>query len=242
MFQIPRDRWSTKVIMTLTFVFSLLLIVLSFLYNKDYSDFKNIQISVACSILASNIIMFFTAEYMQRTKRRVEIIDRWGIEAIYNTRADMNDSANRSLSICSDEIEIIAFGLKSFRETKTEEIKRLLNKGVSIKILTMNPESKFISDVDHRENKLEGSTADEIHRLNEWVYLLRNDSKRNNIEIRYYNCLPLDFYYKIDSRVYVGPYLEGISSQQTISYEFSGGQGCIYWSRYFKKIWSDLND
>lgn len=65
-----RERWNTKTIIIISLLVSIVLIVISFFYPNDYNDWKNIQISVACSILASNIIMFLTSEYMLRSKRR----------------------------------------------------------------------------------------------------------------------------------------------------------------------------
>ncbi|GLP97127.1 hypothetical protein [Paraferrimonas sedimenticola] len=234
-----RERWSTKTITTITLLVSVALIATSLLYTDEYSDWKNIQISVACSILASNIIMFLTSEYMLRSQRRAEIIDRWGVEAIYRTRAEMNTSTNISLSKAKETVEIVAFGLKSFREAKSEEIETLLSKGVKIKILTMNPDSKILSFVDKRENLIAGATKNSIEGLAAWVEDLKNKSKSGDIEIRFYDALPLDFYFKVDDRIYVGPYLKGLSSQQTISYEFSQGEGYSYWSKYFSKLWEN---
>lgn len=234
-----RERWNTKTIITISLLVSIVLIIVSFFYPSNYNDWKNIQISVACSILASNIIMFLTSEYMLRSQRRAEIIDRWGVESIYKTRAEMNASTNASLLQCKKNIEIIAFGLKSFRETKAVEIKSLLDKGVSVKILTLNPASKILNLVDQRENLVEGSTTKSIQDLSDWVLSLKASSGKNNIEIRYYDSIPLDFYFKVDDRIYVGPYLKGVSSQQTISYEFSLGEGYIYWSNYFSKVWDE---
>lgn len=232
-----RERWNTKTIMIITLLFSITLIATSFIYTIEYSDWKNIQISVACSILASNIIMFFTSEFMLRSRRRTEIIDRWGVEALYKTRAEMNLSTNDSLSKCKEDIEIIAFGLKSFREAKSDEIERLLDKGVNVKILTMSPESEMMKYVDDRESLVSGATKKSIEDLISWVEAIKDNPKRKNIEIRFYDSLPLDFYFKVDDRIYIGPYLKGLSSQQTISYEFSSGEGYRYWSRYFQKLW-----
>lgn len=234
-----RERWNTKTITTITSFVSVILIVTSLIYTQDYNDWKNIQISVGCSILASNIIMFLTSEYMLRSQRRAEIIDRWGVEAIYKTRAEMNNSSNISLSKCKEDIEIVAFGLKSFRETQSDEIERLLAKGVSLKIITANPESKFLEFVDLREDVLPGATKKSIEGLINWVSTLKDKHQLYKVEIRFYDSLPLDFYFKVDDRVYVGPYLKGVSSQQTISYEFTVGEGYNYWTKYFSKLWED---
>ena len=51
--------------------------------------------------------------------------------------------------------------------------------------------------------------------------------------------MPLDFYCKIDDNLYVGPYLYGKESQQTISYRFSpNGKGFKYYSNYFETLWN----
>jgi len=234
-----RERWNTKTIITISFLVSIALILISLFYPIDYNDWKNIQISVACSILASNIIMFLTSEYMLRSQRRAEIIDRWGVESIYRTRAEMNISANKSLSQCKKNIEIIAFGLKSFRETKSVEIENLLAEGVSIKVITLKPGSNILDLVDQRENLVKGSTKKSIEDLVNWISNLKTKSTKFNIELRFYDSIPLDFYFKVDDRIYIGPYLKGISSQQSISYEFTLGEGYIYWSNYFYKIWKD---
>lgn len=232
-----RERWSTKTITTITLLVSVGLIATSLLYTDEYVDWKNIQISVACSILASNIIMFLTSEYMLRSQRRAEIIDRWGVEAIYKTRAEMNKSTNISLSKCKDTVEIVALGLKSFREAKSDEVEELLEKGVRIKILTINPDSNILGFVDEREDLMVGATKKSIEGLVYWIAKLKEKSEKYDIEVRFYDALPLDFYFKVDERIYVGPYLKGLSSQQTISYEFSRGEGYSYWSNYFTKLW-----
>lgn len=232
-----RERWNTKTIMTITFLISVILIFTSIFVPTEYSDWKNIQISVACSILASNFIMYLTSEFMLRSKRRADIIDKWGVEAIYRTRAEMNVSTNVALSKCKDEIEIIAFGLKGFREVQTEEVQRLISKKVSIKILTLNPASKNLELVDKREDLLNGSTKKSIEDLVTWCAELNKNTKKPHIELKFYDCLPLDFYFRIDDHVYIGPYLKGISSQQTISYEFTSGEGYRYWVKYFNTQW-----
>lgn len=232
-----RERWNTKTIIMITVLVSVALIATSFLYSPQLSDWKNIQISVACSILASNVIMYLTSEYMLRSKRRVELIDKWGVESLYKTRAEMNAPINAALADCKKTIDIVAFGLRSFRETKNEEVDDLLSSGVKIRILTLDPDSKMAGFVDEREDALQGVTKQSIEDLIKWV---GEKEKSGSIEIKKYDFLPLDFYFRIDDRVYVGPYLKYYSSQQTISYEFSFGEGFLYWSKYFDKVWERL--
>ena len=53
--------------------------------------------------------------------------------------------------------------------------------------------------------------------------------------------MTLDFYWRVDDDIYVGPYWLGYLSQQTISYKFTGktDQGFTMYSNYFDKIWNN---
>ena len=52
--------------------------------------------------------------------------------------------------------------------------------------------------------------------------------------------MPQDFYFRVDSALFIGPYLHGVTSQQTLSMEFAGsGDGFRYWTAYFKTLWDD---
>lgn len=130
-----REKWNTKMVILITAILSFVLVVISFLLDTTHQDAKNILISVACSIWASNLIMCATSEYMLRSARRKEIIDKWGLESMFRTRAEMNSFSNLGMVSCKRHIDIIAFGLKNFREVKNDLIKSLLEDGVYIRIL-----------------------------------------------------------------------------------------------------------
>ena len=52
--------------------------------------------------------------------------------------------------------------------------------------------------------------------------------------------MTLDFYWRVDDELYIGPYWYGISSQQTITYKFSeGGKGFNQYTSYFDDLWND---
>ena len=235
-----REKWSTKAVMWITGLIAMLLIAASFLLKDDYQNAKNILISVGCSIIASNLIMYFTSEFMIRTRRRIEIIDNWGLEAIYETRSEMNLSSNESLSKCSRNLDIIAFGLKNFRDAKADLIRELLDKKVEIRILTLDPESELLRLVDERENLTPNQTKKEITDLIKWCDDVNKENKKGLLTIKTYDFLPLDFYFRVDNKLFIGPYLKDKSSQQAISYEYSSGAGFLYWTRYFENIWKNL--
>ena len=109
----------------------------------------------------------------------------------------------------------------------------------------MSPNSIFVSQREKEENETEGQIKNTINGLIEWakdinakVKKTKNSKKAGHIEIRGYDCMTLDFYWRMDNELYVGPYWYGMSSQQTITYKFDeGGEGFKDYTDYFEKIW-----
>jgi hypothetical protein len=79
--------------------------------------------------------------------------------------------------------------------------------------------------------------------LQRWINKLKEISpNKNNIQLKFYDKLPLQSYYRQDDYIYTGPYLYGKPSQQTISYEYrKNSLGYEYWDSYFRFIWEDTN-
>lgn len=52
--------------------------------------------------------------------------------------------------------------------------------------------------------------------------------------------MTLDFYWRVDDEMYIGPYWYGIGSQQTITYKFKKGKKAFeLYEEYFEKLWID---
>ena len=55
--------------------------------------------------------------------------------------------------------------------------------------------------------------------------------------------MTLDFYWRMDDDLYIGPYWQGYSSQQTITYKFDkGGEGFRVYTDYFEKLWDNAKN
>lgn len=55
--------------------------------------------------------------------------------------------------------------------------------------------------------------------------------------------MTLDFYWRIDDQIYIGPYWLGTESQQTITYKFiKGGRGFEVYSDYFEELWNNCKE
>ena len=67
-----RSRWNTKVVLVITALISAALIAFALFIPDEFSNVSNILVSIACSVWASNLIMWATSEFMIRNTRRKE--------------------------------------------------------------------------------------------------------------------------------------------------------------------------
>lgn len=205
------------------------------------TDLKNLFMNIGCSIIASVIIAFLTQKYLERKDLIYEMIDEWQLEKIYSTREEANTlSIEKKIENLNSNLDIIAFGLDSFRNSKSKLlIKKLQKKNdIQIRIITLNPNSIFVDEREKIENKAKGSIKKSIQDLSKWVDEINKVSK-SKIQIKYYDSLPLDSYMKIDGKIYIGPYEYGKMSSQSITYEFEdGGKGFNYYNSYFDDLWT----
>lgn len=201
---------------------------------------QNIWISIGCSLLASGIVILATALLVD--VRKVDYLEEWGLEKIYKTRAEKNADSDPKLEKAKERVDAVAFGLKSFRTTQTKRVEKALRNGVNFRILTMNPSENnmFLRQREAEENEPTGQIEKSIRDLVSWANVLNSRPYKGKIEIKGYKCMTLDFYWRVDDELYVGPYWYGRGSQQTITYKFSKGKkGFDLYTEYFEDLWAD---
>lgn len=233
---------NSRIVNGLILAIGIILILISIVIGLD-KKIGIILISIGTSIVASSIVVYLSSAYLLKQNNIRELIEKWGINGIYRTRQEMNISCNEFLNENNDFLDIIAFGLRSFRDSKNEIIKNKVRKGMKIRIITIDPTSEFLKQREIDEKEVEGGIKNTIQQLIKWTNELKQEAKsENQIRLKFYNTLPLDFYFRLDKVIYIGPYLYGITSQQTISYEYiRNSQGFEYYSNYFEKLWNDNN-
>ncbi len=224
----------------IAFIVGLILIIIGIFF---YGNVQTIFISIGTSIIASSIIAFLSARYLIRKNKIKDLMEKWGLEAIYETRAEMNESSNRYLNVIEKQMDIVALGMRSFRDAKGSLIKEKVKKGIIVRILTISPDSDFVTQRERDEKRLNGEIRNTIIDLLAWVDELKQLApSETNVQIKFYNTYPLDSYLRIDSHIYIGPNMYKKYSQQTISYEFKGNSaGYFYYSNYFDELWNDCN-
>ncbi|MBV6443154.1 MAG: hypothetical protein EPGJADBJ_04883 [Saprospiraceae bacterium] len=227
-----------------TFWVGAAMVVIGYFVSAYNEKLEIVLVSTGTSIVASTIIVFLSAKYLFKQSKIKEIIETWGLEGIFRTRAEMNLNCNLHLLEMEKELDIIAFGLRSFRDSQSDLLQKKVKNGLKIRVLTISPNSFFLKQREKDEKEIEGHMKNTIIQLAEWLSWLKQSSPDadNNIQIRYYDTLPLDFYFRQDEYLYIGPYLWGLTSQQTISYEFrANSQGYDYYKSYFENLWNNTN-
>ena len=201
---------------------------------------QNIWISIGCSLLASGIVILATALLVD--VKEVDALKKWGLVKIYKTRSEKGKDSDPELDKAKKQLDVVAFGLKSFRTMHDKKIEKLLRRGIDVRILTMNPDVNniFLTQREKEENEPPGQILNSIIGLVEWADKLNKLKFTGKIIVKGYECMTLDFYWRVDNEVYIGPYCYGIGSQQTITYKFKEGKiGFDLYTDYFERLWND---
>lgn len=225
----------------LSFVVSLLIILLGLFFiicdNFWWETSKSIWISIGCSMIASGIVAILSQLLIQDISSRE--IDNWKIVKIFDRRSEKNKESDPLLSSIKENLDGVAFGLKKWRTNNKTEILSALNRGVSIRLITMNPQSPHVQERAIEEGQHE-NLANSINDLIAFANIMNSKSTNGKIQIKGYNSMTLDFYWRMDDLIYVGPYLFNKDSSDTITYKFlKGGKGFDYYRNYFEELWTN---
>lgn len=197
-----------------------------------------VWLNVGCSVFASGLVVLLTAIFFERKK--VNPLDDWKISKIYKTRLEKNEESDPKLEKISHCVDGVAFGLKTFRTGQTKRVEDCLRRGVNFRLLTMAPDSPHVAEREAEEKESAGQIKNTINQLINWANALNKKDYRGKIIVKGYSCMTLDFYWRLDNDMYVGPYMYGVDSKQTITYKFeSGGKAFQLYSEYFENLWND---
>ena len=174
---------------------------------------------------------------------KLDELKTWGLEKIISERSYIELSGEH---LPQKNLDIIAFGLRHFREANRDEqnIIDRLNAGLNIRILSLNPNSVYVTEEEKLENTSE--LRNDLIYLYRWVEQIQNNKnlrpdRKTSIQLKLYDHLPLDFYCRADDKVYTGPYCPGEISSRTHTYLYSiNGAYGKYHAELFEKLWSGI--
>ncbi|MGN1367292.1 MAG: hypothetical protein ACI4WX_00350 [Aristaeellaceae bacterium] len=197
---------------------------------------SSLIVSIGCSLLASGLVLLLTTVFIDYSKPNP--LDEWKMSIIYDSRAEKTKATDSTLDKAKHQVDAIAFGLGNFRSRYGSKVEPFLRRGVDFRILTMDPDSQFVAQREIEENQVPGSIKHSIEELVAWADRINQGNNKGKIIIKGYSCMTLDFYWRVDNMIYVGPYWYGQPSNQTITYAFEeGGKGFSRYSDYFEELW-----
>ena len=234
------DQMPPEWMNVLIFLVGVILILVGALISSDLVAWKQSLLGVGASVVASAVVAHITSRYLRAQATSNQLIHDWRIEGMYRTRAEANQLCNELLPNAR-QVDIIAFGLRSFRDRQSPLMKQLVQQGLQLRVLTLKPDSQHVAARSNAEKLKKGQLKSEISELLSWVSELRtNTPSAERVQLKTYDASHLDFIFRIDNIVFVGPYLHGQTSQQAITISFrKGGIGFDFWSEYFEKVWND---
>ena len=114
-----------------------------------------VVLSIGTSVLASAIVSGLNSRYLIQQSVAVQTLEKWGLEQVYEARAEINTETNKLLPN-TKKLEICAMGLKGFRDAQGNVIEKCVSEGMLLKILTIDPSSKILSEIDKTERLSDG--------------------------------------------------------------------------------------
>ena len=212
-----------------------------FIFEGNDSPWETVFVSIGTSLLAGAVVSYMSSIYVLKRLEEKEIADQWGLRQICSTRSSMNEIIQNRLESKTNHLDIIAYGLKSLRDSKTKLIKAKVKNGTEIRIITVRPDCNLLNQKDIDESKVDGSTKKSIQELCRWV----NELKRipnAKVTIKFCNALPTEVYFRVDDYIFTGPYQIGRESQHTITQEYQNpGEGFLYYKEYFDQLWDNVD-
>ncbi|MCL2500495.1 MAG: hypothetical protein FWE90_09180 [Defluviitaleaceae bacterium] len=222
-------------------VFVITGVALIFSSNDIVSAISIIAISIGSSLIASAYIARLYSHYIDQHKS--SDIDKWGLVKIFKTRSEMLIQNDEYIKNTKKTLDFILFAsLKMLRDSENDKIiKEKIKKGLKINILAVDPDSIFL-ELRHKTKKLtEGSSRDDHISLHEWILSLKKVAPNpENIKIKTYDYMLLEWYMKTDDYIFVGPHRYDLPSVNTITMGYTNNsEGYKYYNEYFNKLWND---
>ncbi len=198
--------------------------------------------ALGTALLASGIVGLIYFAYLRAEKGYEiarDIYENWGLLGVYPNRED-KDLYGSLLKECKKRLDIQATTLSRFYTDFHEQLIELGKKGVKMQFLLLDPDS---DQCKHREDEVKGYAeyTGLPEKIKKSTQLLR-DLNIDDLKIRYYSHPPSN-YFRIDDKVFVGPYLLDVSSRNTVTLlaEINKPLANQY-RHHFEKLWEQSKE
>ncbi|MCG2642619.1 hypothetical protein ACFPFP_22730 [Bradyrhizobium sp. GCM10023182] len=210
------------------------------------SLYKDVFLGVGGSLIAAGIageILFLYVAASQQTKDRLDLISAAGLQRIFATRSvSIRDEYHSRLSNAK-EVDILGFGLASFREDYGNKFSELSLK-TTFRILLLDPtfpspENSIASIRDREEGHNDGDIRRDVEAF-EAAIQRASGLIEKNFQIRRLMALPSINIFRVDDEIFWGPYLIADQSRNMPTLLVKRG-GFLYdqLRNHFDQLWTN---
>jgi hypothetical protein len=206
--------------------------------------------AVGSSVIATGItgaVIFFYVVLSEATTESLAIITEFGFVTAFEARAArIKEEYDKHLESVHEHIDLIGFGLRALREDYLKEFPNWKQRA-NVRILLLDPEfpserNSYSRQRDNEEGNSPGTIENDVRQFIKETSCLRGIAGEYSFEIRLYRCLPAINIFRIDNKLFWGPYL--IKEQSRNTPTFLVRRGGVLFERlteHFKTIWEDNN-
>ena len=210
----------------------------------DQSTHKDIFLGVGGSLIAAGIageILFLYVASSQSTRDKLDLISAAGLQRIFATRSVSIREEYHSRLRNAKEVDILGFGLSSFRQDYGSKFAEL-SRRTSFRILLLDPEfpspTESIASIrDREEGNAAGNIRRDVEAFEDAVRRAEGLLKRN-FRVRRLTALPSINIFRVDDEIFWGPYLIADQSRNMPTLLVRRG-GFLYDSikTHFEQLW-----
>jgi hypothetical protein len=205
---------------------------------------KDILLGVGGSLIAAGIageILFLYVASSQQTKDKLDLLSIAGLQRIFPTRSVSIRDEYHSRLRSAKEVDILGFGLSSFREDYGNQFAELSLK-TSFRILLLDPEFPSPTDsVAAIRDREEGNNNGDIKRdVEAFESAARRAGPLANFLVRRLTALPSINIFRVDDEIFWGPYLIADQSRNMPTLLVRRG-GFLYdqIKNHFEHLWAN---
>jgi hypothetical protein len=210
----------------------------------------SIWFAVGSSLIAGGIaglVIFVYVWMAEQVSTKLDILNEFGFTAAFDARSvRIKQEYVQRLEKAGEEIDIIGFGLSSFREDFLDDFSKWKQRA-NVRILLLDPDFpgeglSYANQRDTEEKNPPGKITNDVKKFVEAVGNLIGQDGDRAFGIRLYRCLPTLNIFRIDNELFWGPYLVGEQSRNSPT--FVVRRGGILFDRFTKQfdcIWKDDN-
>jgi hypothetical protein len=207
---------------------------------------RDVLLGIGGSLIASGIagqILFLYIAFSQDTKERLDLIALSGLQRIFATRSVSIRDEYHSRLRGAKEVDILGFGLSSFRQDYGNKFHELASH-TSFRILLLDPdfpssENSFASIRDREEGNNQGDIKRDVEAFENIVRTSEN-LDNTKFQVRRLRAPPSINVFRVDDEIFWGPYLIASQSRNMPTLLVKKG-GFLYEGikGHFEELWTN---